>query len=369
LITNALDGSELHLGRSDMVAYWSELNMDEVRARTIDEVCTLAQEGRLDWSYELLYGLVEAFPKRGQHDVLVEGQSDEGSEDPNEPGQAWRDDVVSSEGEQEEEQQPQEGANAVAVVALDAAQEAEAARHAARLRALDAVAEAAQGDARLLNSLDRVRATTLKEATGRSQADAAVAQAVRARERARGEAAETLQGELDRRKKARAQQADALAAVQRDLDQRIAELRRREIALDAANRRGADMEAARKRRAELQAVAVGFTVNELGQGQPKGGGEVYRNARLQLLDSVHRLAGELPAELEARWGQWRRRYDARGCLHHDRAWGSVFRDSMRELVEKVCHEGAAAFRAWHHRWTRRWVLDHDDVSVPAPPAP
>ena len=48
MITNALDGSENNLGSSEMQGYWMELGMDEVRARTIHEVCSSAEAGRLE---------------------------------------------------------------------------------------------------------------------------------------------------------------------------------------------------------------------------------------------------------------------------------------------------------------------------------
>ena len=98
MITNALDGSENNLGSSEMQGYWMELGMDEVRARTIDEVCSSAEAGRLEWAYEVVYGLLDSFPKRGVLDVLEDGQSEDGEDDEN--AAAWRDDqALSGEGE------------------------------------------------------------------------------------------------------------------------------------------------------------------------------------------------------------------------------------------------------------------------------
>jgi len=128
LILNALDGTEDHLGSAGMRTYWDELQM-----ALAPSTRRASWRRKADWTGRT----------SGELDELREGQSDEGSDAEGEP--AWRDDVASAEADgAEEEPEP------VAPLPLGAAQEAEVGRQASRLRALDAVAEVAQGDARLL---------------------------------------------------------------------------------------------------------------------------------------------------------------------------------------------------------------------------
>ena len=83
---------------------------------------------------------------------------------------------------------------------------------------------------------------------------------------------------------------------------------------------------------------------------------------------VANMGQELPVEIEANWSQWVRRWDGQGCRQHGRAWGSVVRDELVPVVERINNGDAKAFIRWHTFWTRRWSLDGHDVVVPAAPA-
>lgn len=140
-LTNALDGSEDHLASSEVRAFWDELGMSEVRERCVRELCSDWQSGTLDWSFEVVYGQVEAFPLTGHLDYYEEGQEDEG-EDPG--GAAWDDaDGPSPAGSDAGEPSLPRGSDRDT---LTDAQAVEVKRVEDRLAALDRAAAAAEGE-------------------------------------------------------------------------------------------------------------------------------------------------------------------------------------------------------------------------------
>ena len=367
MIMNALDGSEDRLASSEVRAFWDELEMDTLRKDIIQDICTECEAGRLEWSFEVVYSLVEDFDTTGFLDFYEEGQEDEGEEPEVAPlgERPWRDNEDLS-GAEDGPQVPE--TPVPEAPPLTQAQQAEADRHAARLRALAAAESQAPADSRLQKVFAEVRRTFLKESSGRGQADAEVAAAVRAAQSLRRDAVEQLNDELKRRRVQRQAQDKALRDCHKALESKVEALRREEIALAAAGKRAKESEAVAARRRDLQRVHHGFTSNELGQGQPAGGGERYRRARADLVKLVANMGQELPVEIEANWSQWVRRWDGQGCRQHGRAWGSVVRDELVPVVERINNGDAKAFIRWHTFWTRRWSLDRHDVVVPAAPA-
>ena len=93
MIMNALDGSEDRLASSEVRAFWDELEMDTLRKDIIQDICTECEAGRLEWSFEVVYSLVEDFDTTGFLDFYEEGQEDEGEEPEVAPlgERPWRD--------------------------------------------------------------------------------------------------------------------------------------------------------------------------------------------------------------------------------------------------------------------------------------
>ena len=360
----ALDGSEDRLASSEVKAFWEELGMDKIRQRIIEEVCSECEAGRLEWSFEVVYSLLEDFREAGFLDWYEEGQEDEGDLVGDEPlGEVpWDDgDCASLEGERVavEHNSPHEP--------LDDAQEKEVQHHASRLRALEEAKAILPADARIEKVFGAVKRSWDREASGRNQTDAKVARAVRNRQDFHRGCAEQLQAELDRRRKERETQAVALAEVQKKVEVAVTEMRRQEAALEVAGRRSAELAAASKRRAALRGVAVGFNAAELGQGKPRGGGERCRRARIDLVQRVAAVGNELSADIQGRLPQWLQRWDTQGVIQYGMAWGSVVRDQMVKVIGELTGGDGDAFRRWHRYWHCRWRLDRDEVSVPAAP--
>jgi hypothetical protein len=368
LIMVALNGTEDHMGSQEMLGFWTELGMSAQRREVIDEVCRECEAGRLEWTYEMVQAQIEPFEMAGYLDYYEEGQEDEGElvEEQADGESPWadRDGPSSAEGETDD------FAAALAapmLVPLTEVQQTEVQHHASRLRALADAEAIAPADARLEKAFAAVRRSFAREAAGRSQADAVVAQAVRYQESVRRDAAQQLHDELLRRQAARDAEAKALADCVANMDRKIVALQRQEIALKAAGHREEEARRAGERKLALASVATGFTGNELGQGQPGGGGERFRKARHDLVAQVALLGDELPVEIEARLPQWIRRWDAQGVIQHDRAWPHRVVRELTDVVNRISGGDTRYFQSWHRYWTRRWGLDLDDVRVPGRP--
>ena len=91
MLTAALDGSDDDRAGSEVAGFWKELNMTEHRSKAIDQVCLEWEAGRLEWSFEVVCGLVEPFPKTGHLDEYVEGQEDEGEHVQDDADAPWDD--------------------------------------------------------------------------------------------------------------------------------------------------------------------------------------------------------------------------------------------------------------------------------------
>ncbi|MCP4245229.1 MAG: hypothetical protein GY772_32230, partial [bacterium] len=103
MLTNALDGSEDHLGAGDAAQFWHSLGMGELRSQVLADLREEYRAGRLPWSFRSVRKL-EDFPARGQLDFYAEGQEDKGECVDEDRGCAWDDAAhaspdVSDEGE------------------------------------------------------------------------------------------------------------------------------------------------------------------------------------------------------------------------------------------------------------------------------
>ena len=75
----ALDGSEDHLGRGPAGELWHQMSMKDLREQALADVDAEWEAGRLRWRD--VQRVIEPFPKRGEWDILLAGQDDEGDPD------------------------------------------------------------------------------------------------------------------------------------------------------------------------------------------------------------------------------------------------------------------------------------------------
>ena len=77
----------------------------------------------------------------------------------------------------------------------------------------------------------------------------------------------------------------------------------------------------------------GFDAADLGQGRKNGGGAVYRKNRLDLLIRVAKSFPALAGDLQGDWMRSFRVWDAQHSRRYSAAWGHVFLDELRSLLQ------------------------------------
>ena len=85
--TNALDGSEDFLICREAKTFWEECKMREQINSAVAEVEERWARGDLRWNYKSVQSLIGAYPRRGKLDVVLPGQEDEATPDPD--GVPW----------------------------------------------------------------------------------------------------------------------------------------------------------------------------------------------------------------------------------------------------------------------------------------
>ena len=366
-LLNAFDGSEDHHASSEIAAFWKELDMDKCRDHVIDEVCEEFEHARTEWSFEYVYSLIEPFDRVGYMDFYEEGQEDEGDDD--NPGEVWDDRDNPSHGGSDDDDAPAD--RACEATELGSEQQAEVVRHAARLAMLDRAQDSLEGaDAVTVSQLSKaiaaMRLQIVREASGRSQTDSKVARAVRNSEEYRRDMCTALRRDEQARQDTVAAEEKAYQTALRALDDRGKELAQQEQAIVDSRARDAERMELRERRTEIANACQGFTLGDLGQGQPGGGGERMRKNRMDLLLSICRLGDERPPEFVRNWERWSRRYDAEGVRRFSRAWAAKFRNDMADILPRITTGGdKRAFLRYVVLMNRSWDLEAQQLLVPS----
>lgn len=209
-----------------------------------------------------------------------------------------------------------------------------------------------------------MREELLKQAA-RGEADAKVARAVRRREQARQDTVAHDKLMAESAAQERAAKSEALQRATRELDKRREELLARERRLAAAAARERAAKESERRKKDLEAAGRGWDANDFGQGKKKGGGERHLKARQEALKRVSALGNPLRPEHAANWKVWARRYDEQGCARYGSAWGSVFRDEMKAVLDEFSKGDLNAFRFYHRQKSRRWALEGGELAIPS----
>jgi len=87
--TNALDGSEDNLITREAGRFWKEQGMSKKRDAAVADVKAKFDAGLLPWNFKTVQSLIGAYPPRNTLDVVLPGQEDEATEDPE--GVPWED--------------------------------------------------------------------------------------------------------------------------------------------------------------------------------------------------------------------------------------------------------------------------------------
>ena len=365
MITNALDGSEDHRASSEIWAFWQEIEMPKLRERCIEETCADWELGRIEWSYDVIAALIEPFPKTGHLDYYHEGQEDEG-ENPGEDGHMpWNDREGPSPAGSDAEDAPAP----MPAGCIAEAQAQEIKRTEDRLQALARAEEAAGGETSVLQACARARAQICKESAGRSQSDAAVAQAVRRQAvLARDLDAQEL-ARVEERRRAREAQDFAYQAAMASLEDTVKRLLHEEGhrsggAAGSGDSKGVDQAKARERRMALEAAARSFRLDEMGIGQKGGGTAKHQKNRFEMVERVFALGNPKPPEMQADWKRWLDRLDRKGREVFKWGWATRLRNDMIDVLRDLQAGQKDAALRWYRRKTAEWTLNGAIFVVP-----
>ena len=88
-LTNAIDGTEDHHICGAAAAIWTRCDMANMRKIIVADTRSGVTQGEIPWTYEGFYDIIRDFPKRGQMDIIHDGQEPQG--DPIEDEVEWDD--------------------------------------------------------------------------------------------------------------------------------------------------------------------------------------------------------------------------------------------------------------------------------------
>lgn len=365
MIANALDGTEDHRASDEVWGFWEELEMTRLRARCVEETCADWEQGRIEWSYDIIQALIEPFPQTGHLDYYHEGQEDEGVAPEDDPHMPWND----REGPSPAGSDPEDEPALVPASCLEEAQAQEIKRTEDRLQALALAEHAAAGEVSVLQAVARARAQIRKESASRSQADAVVAQAVRRQTMLARDLDVQELARVEERRRAEEARDDAYHAMMASLENTVKRMVQQEGhrsggAASSAGSKGADQEQARERRIALQQAIRSFQLNELGTGKEDGGGIKHQKSRFEMVERIFALGDPRPPDMQADWKRWLERMDERGRKNYRWSWATRLRDDMKDILEKLEAGQTDAALRWHRRKTAEWMLNSGAFKIP-----
>ena len=91
--TVRLDGEEDHLIVREAKTFWDENDMRNKINAAVADVERRWNDGTLKWNFKDVQSLIHAYPKKGELDVILPGQEDEATPDPD--GCMWIDEAAS----------------------------------------------------------------------------------------------------------------------------------------------------------------------------------------------------------------------------------------------------------------------------------
>ena len=340
MMSNALDGSQDHLGRGSAKELWDKIHMRDYRTQVLADVREAHAAGELTWSYASVQKLIEVFPTRGEMDQYVEGQDDEGELVDVDQGYPW-DDAVAQSPDRSDDEDTADGALVEEGAAL--AVPSPCVQNAAQplldeIAALDRLREGASEadvDPRVLRTIEAARKRALKRAAGPQQEDARVAEVI-AREQERRDtemqacrSRAQRQTEEDNRLKAREAQVIRVGLSLRE--QRAAHR------LEAARlARGRQCDDARKT----------FDAVMFGQGLDQAGGRreaALRHDAFLRVVALAPLPPNLANDLKRDFGFWDR---IRRREQSGHVWGSKFLGYMKDALTHIAAGNGVNFHAW-----------------------
>ena len=319
----SLTGAEDNKITREAEEFWNSCQMPDERLRALKEVDEGVATGKLTWCWESIQNLIRQPESVG---VMEEGQEFEGEIGSDELFWLTKEDEALLDKDDKAIDAPDDAEKKASclVDALGGADdpkdvsEAEAAR--VRLDALRKLRALAAGEAKLpaaafaadseVKQIQRGRASGSKGAQATNKVLHRQMAALREKEGAQ------LQRKREETRKAKTQAAQAKALAAKD--KAIKDAKAKE---------------AKEKKALLDALPKEFTDEMCGQGQEKGGGKPFIDARAALLDKLKLRSPELPLECQVRWVKVRDAYVRKVGREQGANCGNTFVRRVKEIKE------------------------------------
>jgi hypothetical protein len=371
--TIALDGTEDDLVVREAGVFFREQNMRPKINKTVLDVQVEAKAGRLCWTREEVEGLIRPYPNHKEVDLILARQEDY---------------TRLEEGEMPYQEENGDDASAVAEIdhsgdeELSGSEELLDDDHAvADLVAISSVAapmleaEPAVAETMHMAVLSAAEAENLEKS--QTLIEAYTQSLVALRACGAMSAAVHLENEIRKEKRRQRflsrENANVAQAMARRRDVEIAaNLKQRRLAADAnaisqaATKSKNELAVAgalmRKRKADLVEIEglkeskytmKRFSLENLGEGHPKGGGAVAKKRRFEVLDRLMRLGSGLSVAQKNDWVWFKDAWDEKMVVEHKGTWGGLFATWMQQVLDDYEQGIGNSISLFVHRETRR----------------
>ena len=115
--------------------------------------------------------------------------------------------------------------------------------------------------------------------------------------------------------------------------------------------------------AKAKEAVKSFSVDGLGQGKKKGGGEKSQKARLEAMDRVRDIAA-LSRDQKADWKSFSAAWDEKNLGAHGPNWAQLFAEILQSVLNDLAGGNAAALSDFMQSETLRILGDVPTLRVP-----
>ena len=380
--TNALNGDQDHEIKNEAGVFWKEMDMRTAVNAAVADAKRRCSNGEIPWTYAAIQKEITPYPKRNCLDVILPGQEDEATIDPD--GLKWDEDEPHGvQGEESDKDGPVEDFDpadwvdgAAAEVACTKITVTDAGHHGHGATEVGTVDE----DVIELSFKQNRTLRQLREADALFKDVGGVLGA---------SLRNTLSNVIHAEEKRFASHMHGHPKVIRDLQEglRAEEMRMREARVEYAERmrlkketdlarkalQDADREL-KKRKQDLKyqdkvmaalATSRAYTLNMLGATNKSGGNKEHAKNRFKVLDQV-REVGELSAEQTFHWSFFKAAWDAAMAAFHKDKWAGFFAEMVQNVLQDLLKGQTNALSVFVETEKARVLNDVPALVIPLP---
>ena len=115
---------------------------------------------------------------------------------------------------------------------------------------------------------------------------------------------------------------------------------------------------------EAKRACKAFSLSELGEGRPRGGGAAGAKTRHQVLDRLARLGEGISPSQRNDYAWFKEAWDKKMLEQHGAGWPALFASWSQRLLDAHAQGDRAAFSAFVHDETMRCFGDEVALVVP-----